>query len=64
MIQIGKQPLPAPFPEDGPPDPDPAIGGSPGRESRPADRSSGEASDGVLFISPRPLPFPRIFPGL
>lgn len=64
MIQIGEQPLSAPFPEGVPPDPDPAIGGSPGRESRLADRSLGEAPDAVLFISPPPLPFPRVFPGL
>ena len=64
MIQIGTQPLSARFAEGPPPDPDPAIGGHSGQESQLVDDSSGEPREGVLFVSPPPLPFPRVFPGL
>jgi hypothetical protein len=64
MMQIGEQPLSAAFTEGVPPGPDQAVGGHPGQESQMADDSSGEPRDGVLFVSPPPLPFPRVFPGL
>ncbi|SEP49183.1 hypothetical protein SAMN02990966_07239 [Rhodospirillales bacterium URHD0017] len=64
MIQIGAQPLPVAFGERPPPDPEQAIGGLPGGDSRLAEDSSAQALDGVLFVSPPPLPFPRVFPGL
>src|SRR4029450_8656595 len=64
MMQIGEQPLSAAFTEGVPPDPDQAVGGHPGQESQVADDSPGEPRDGVLFVSPPPLPFPRVFPGL
>jgi hypothetical protein len=64
MIQIGAQPLSAAFREGPPPDPEEAVGGRPGGDSRLAEDSSAPALDGVLFVSPLPLPFPRVFPGL
>jgi len=64
MMQIGVQPLSAAFAEGPRPDPDEATGGNPGPESQLASDLSGDTSDGVLFVSPPPLPFPRVFPGL
>ena len=64
MIQIGVQPLSAAFTEGPPPDPDQAVGGHAGQESRSAGDSSAQPQDGVLFVSPPPFPFPRVFPGL
>ena len=60
MIQIGEQPLSAAHTEGPPPDPDHAVGRHPGQGSQLAD----EPRDCVLFVSPPPLPFPRVFPGL
>jgi hypothetical protein len=64
MIQIGVQPRSAAFTEGPPPDLDPAIGGDRRPESQSADDPSGQPQDDVLFVSPPPLPFPRVFPGL
>lgn len=64
MIQIAVQPPSAAFREGRRPDPADAIGGSSIPESRLDADPSEEASDGILFVSPPPLPFPRVFPGL
>jgi hypothetical protein len=64
MIQIGRQPLSAAFTEDPPPLSGQAIGGHPGQESQSVDDSLGQPREDVLFVSPPPLPFPRVFPGL
>jgi hypothetical protein len=64
MIQIGVQPLSAAYTQGPPSDPDQAVGRHPGRESQLADDSSADPRDHVLFVSPPPLPFPRVFPGL
>jgi hypothetical protein len=64
MIQIGAQPFPAAFAEGYPPDPGQTAGAHPERENRSADDPAGQPGDGVLFVSPPPLPFPRVFPGL
>ena len=64
MIQIGVQPLSAAFTEGPPPDPDQAVSGHPGQESRLTDDPSGQPRTASLFVSPPPLPFPRVFPGL
>ena len=64
MIQIGEQPLSAAYTEGPPPDPDQAVGRYPVQGSQLADDSSGEPQDCILFVSPPPLPFPRVFPGL
>jgi len=64
MIQIGLQPHSAAFTEGHPPPLDQPIGGDRGAESPLAGDRSGEAQDDVLFVSPPPLPFPRVFPGL
>jgi hypothetical protein len=64
MIQIGEQPLPPRFTEGPPSDPDPTVAGHLGHEKQSADDSSFENPLGVLFVSPPPLPFPGVFPGL
>jgi hypothetical protein len=64
MIQIPVQPLSAAFTEPDPPAPDEALGRPAGEEGELAGDSSGQPQDGVLFVSPPPLPFPRVFPGL
>ena len=64
MIQIGEQPLPPGFTEGPPSDPDQTVGGRLGHERQLADGSPTETPLGVLFVSPPPLPFPRVFPGL
>ena len=64
MIQIGVQPPSAAFMEGPPPDPDQAIGSDRGTESPLANDSSGQPQHDVFFVSPPPLPFPRVFPGL
>jgi hypothetical protein len=64
MIQIGEQPLSAPFTGSARPDPDQAVGGHVGHESQLADDAPRETPVGVPFVSPPPLPFPRVFPGL
>ena len=64
MTQIGVQPLSAIL-RDGPlPDPDEAMGGDPGPQTRWLSRLAGDAGESSLFVSPPPLPFPRVFPGL
>jgi hypothetical protein len=64
MMQIGMQPLSAAFAEGPLPRPDEATSGSPGRESQLVSDPAGAAGDDLLFVSPPPLPFPRVFPGL
>ncbi len=64
MIQIGMQPRPAAFPETLPADPAEIIGRRYGQGPEPAGTSSVGAEDQILFVSPPPLPFPRVFPGL
>ena len=64
MMQIGEQPLLATLTEVRPPDPDQAGDRHPNRESQLPGDVSGQSPDGVLFVSPPPLPFPRVFPGL
>lgn len=64
MIQIGIQPplaLVADAPSRGP---DQEIGPHFGAESLLDPCPPGEAGDGSVFVSPPPLPFPRVFPGL
>ena len=59
MIQIGIQPLPCALAEGQPADPADVTGTGPD--------FAGVASDGEdqgLYVSPPPLPFPRVFPGL
>ncbi len=64
MMQIGVQPLSARLGEGPRPDPDDAICVHPGRETRLGPDPSGAPGDASLFVSPPPLPFPRVFPGL
>ena len=64
MIQIGVQPLSAASTEGRPPDPDQAVGGHAGQQSRATGDPSGQPPEMLLFVSPPPLPFPRVFPGL
>jgi hypothetical protein len=64
MIQIGISPLPTPFPEGPSADPDEITGRQAGKRREPAGLSTAAADDGILFVSPPPLPFPRVFPGL
>jgi hypothetical protein len=64
MMQIGEQPLLATLTEDPPPDSDQAGGRHRTRESQLPGDFSGQSPDGVLFVSPPPFPFPRVFPGL
>jgi hypothetical protein len=64
MIQIGEQALRAAFSESPPPDPGDSMRGHLGHERQLDHASSGETPTGVLFVSPPPLPFPRVFPGL
>jgi hypothetical protein len=64
MMQIGVQPLSAALVGGRPYDPDQAPGGHRGAESRPAGEAPEDAGDGILFVSPPPMPFPRVFPGL
>jgi hypothetical protein len=64
MIQIGVQLPSAASTEGPPPDLVPAIGSDRGPESPSTDDPSGQPQGDVLFVSPPPLPFPRVFPGL
>jgi hypothetical protein len=64
MMQIGMQPLSPAFAEGPLPHPDEAAPGSPGRESPLASDRARDAGDDAPFVSPPPLPFPRVFPGL
>jgi hypothetical protein len=64
MIQIGVKPLSAASTEGCPPDPVHPVGGHPGQENRLPGDPSEQPLDGFLFVSPPPLPFPRVFPGL
>ena len=64
MIQIGISPLPPAFPEGPFADRNEVVGhpATAGRE--PAGLARSDADDGILFVSPPPMPFPRVFPGL
>jgi hypothetical protein len=64
MMQIGLQPPSAALAGGPPYDPDRAPGGPPGAETRRAGDAPEDASDAILFVSPPPIPFPRVFPGL
>ena len=64
MMQIGMQPLSPAFAEGPLPHPDEAASGGPGRESQLAPDPARDTGDDFLFVSPPPLPFPRVFPGL
>ena len=61
MIQIGIEPR-STLGKTPPPAPDEAIFARPASQSR--SDPSAKADDGPLFVSPPPLPFPRVFPGL
>ncbi len=64
MTQIGLQPVSAPFGEGSRRDPDDAICSNLGDQTRLGPDPSDDTSEGSPFVSPPPLPFPRIFPGL
>lgn len=64
MMQIGVSNLPADLRDGLSPDPDAAGSDRPRRDSRPVSGLPEDAGDGILFMSPPPLPFPRVFPGL
>jgi len=64
MMQIGVQPLFPAFAESSRPDPDQAVGGHAGQESPATGDPAGQLSEGLPYVSPPPLPFPRVFPGL
>jgi hypothetical protein len=63
MMQIGVHPLTRAFAEGSLPQPDEASG-NPIREPRSLPEPSRDGGDDILFVSPPPLPFPRVFPGL
>ena len=63
MMQIGVQPLSRAFAEGPLPQPDEATGTA-GGETRSVRELSRETGDDVLFVSPPPMAFPRVFPGL
>ena len=64
MMQIGVSNLPADLREGLSPDPDAPGRDRPGRDDRLASGLPEDKGDGILFVSPPPLPFPRVFPGL
>ena len=66
MIQIGyPQAHPAVFPEGQPADLDKILGRSVGEADRPAGSLPAvDAEQRILFVSPPPLPWPRVSPGL
>lgn len=66
MIQIGNpQAHPAVFPEGRPADLEKILGRSVGEGDRPSGNLPAvDAEEGILFVSPPPLPWPRVFPGL
>jgi hypothetical protein len=64
MMQIGMQPPSAALAGGPPYNPDQALDRPPGAERRPPGEAPEDAGDGILFVSPPPLPFPRVFPGL
>ena len=63
MIQIAVQPPSAAFTQGRRSDPD-DVGRPSGPESRRASDASEEPGDDIFYVSPPPLPFPRVFPGL
>ena len=64
MIQIGSQPPSAIFADGSLRKPDEEIGGLGEPESLLDSSPPEDASEGIVFVSPPPLPFPRVFPGL
>jgi hypothetical protein len=69
MMQIGVQSLPAPCLEGPLADPRQTFGDELGRQvssssGSSSSGSSAEPGEDSLFVSPPPLPFPRVFPGL
>jgi hypothetical protein len=64
MMQIGLESPSAACAAGALPHPDETAGIGPGPETPPASDPSNDAGDGSLFVSPPPLPFPRVFPGL
>ena len=75
MIQIGIEPpaalrapigaaVDAALGETPPATPDAAMLAHPAPQTRSDGDRPAEAGDGILFVSPPPLPFPRVFPGL
>ena len=64
MIQIGLQPPSAALAEGPPHQPGEQADGRFGPRGRLDANPAREASDGSVFVSPPPLPFPRVFPGL
>ena len=64
MIQIGSQP-PLAILADGPPsEPDEEIRGHSGPDGFLDFSPSRDSGDGRVFVSPPPMPFPRVFSGL
>lgn len=63
MIQLGLQLVPTAFSEPSPAAPA-EIGGHQIAESFNPGAPSGAVEDQPLFVSPPPLPFPRVYPGL
>lgn len=63
MIQIGTQPSLAAFAEGPPRQLGEEAAAHCDQELR-RDSLSDDRTDGPLFVSPPPLPFPRVFPGL
>ena len=64
MMQIGMQPLSPAFAAGPLPHSDEAASGAPARESQLVSDPARDTGDDTLFVSPPPLPFPRVFPGL
>jgi hypothetical protein len=65
MIQNGNpQPHPMAFPEGRPADVGKIIGRIAGDGRRSDDQPEADAGDALLFVSPPPAPWPRVFPGL
>jgi hypothetical protein len=64
MMQIGVQAGPPAFPQPCPAAREEAAGRQPGRDSDFSGPRAASVEDQPLFVSPPPLPFPRVFPGL
>lgn len=61
MIQIGNF---EPLPEGLPADLDKIFSRSEGEGRRSDDLPAADSGDALLFVSPPPAPWPRVFPGL
>jgi hypothetical protein len=64
MIQIGTQAVPSKIPWPSTAAPIDAARRQVGTESDLSGPRAGSDEDPPLFVSPPPLPFPRVFPGL